>query len=63
MNGDVKLKWKGIKYKFKVVVDDFVLLSSSDNDLSLIILDVSSFSDLELMLLKFDRFYKGKFDW
>lgn len=59
INGVFKLKKKVVKQKFKGVLDDFVLLSSSDSDLSLIIFDVSSFSDIDLIFLQFDRLYVG----
>lgn len=59
MNGNAKSKRKGTKHKSKAAVDDLVLSSSSDNDLSLTTLDVSSPSDSELMSLKLDRSHKG----
>lgn len=59
MNGDAKSKRKGTKHKSKAAVDDLVLSSSSDDDLSLTTLDVSSPSDSELMSLKLDRSHKG----
>ena len=62
MNGDAKSKRKGTKHKSKTVVDDLVLSSSSDNDLSLTTLDVSSPSDSELTSLKLDRSHRGKLD-
>lgn len=62
MNGDAKSKRKGTKHESKAAVDDLVLSSSSDNDLSLTTLDVSSPSDSELMSLKLDRSHKGKLD-
>ena len=62
MNGDAKSKRKGTKHKSKAAVDDLVLSSSSDNDLSLTTLDVSSPSDSELTSLKLDRSHRGKID-
>lgn len=59
MNGDAKSKRKGTKQKSKAAVDDLVLSSSSDDDLSLTTLDISSPSDSELTSLKLDR---GKLD-
>ncbi|KAM7443145.1 hypothetical protein ABFA07_008085 [Porites harrisoni] len=59
MNGDAKSKRKGTKHKSKAAVDDLVLSSSSDNDLSLTTLDVSSPSDSELTPLKLDRSHRG----
>lgn len=60
MNGDAKSKRKGTKHKSKAAVEDLVLSSSSDNDLSLTTLDVSSPSDSELTSLKLDRSHRGK---
>ena len=62
MNGDAKSKRKGTKHKSKAAVDDLVLSSSSDNDLSLTTLDVSSPSDSDLTPLKLDRSHRGKID-
>ena len=62
MNGDAKSKRKGTKHKSKAAVDDLVLSSSSDNDLSLTTLDISSPSDSELTSLKLDRSHRGKID-
>ena len=62
MNGDAKSKRKGAKQKSKAAVDDLVLSSSSDNDLSLTTLDVSSPSDSDLTSLKLDRSHRGKID-
>ena len=62
MNGDAKSKREGTKHKSKAAVDDLVLSSSSDNDLSLTTLDVSSPSDSELTSLKLDRSHRGKID-
>ena len=62
MNGDAKSKRKGTKQKSKAAVDDLVLSSSSDDDLSLTTLDISSPSDSELTSLKLDRSHKGKLD-
>lgn len=62
MNGDAKSKRKGTKHKPKTAEHDLVLSSSSDNDLSLTTLDVSSPSDSELTSLKLDRSHRGKID-
>lgn len=62
MNGDAKSKRKGTKQKSKAAVDDLVLSSSSDDDLSLTTLDISSPSDSELTSLKLNRSHRGKLD-
>lgn len=62
MNGDAKSKRKGTKQKSKAAVDDLVLSSSSDDDLSLTTLDISSPSESELTSLKLDRSHRGKLD-
>ena len=53
-NGDSKSRRKVVKQKSKAASDDFVLSSSSDTDLSLTTLDVSSPSDTELVSLHLD---------
>ncbi|KAL9951935.1 hypothetical protein ACROYT_G044691 [Oculina patagonica] len=58
-NGDSKPRRKGAKKKTKAASDDLMLSSSSNTDLSLTTLDISSPSDTELVSLQLDRSHRG----